>query len=47
MKNKRIEYWDNYQYKETKEFRMDIKDSIVIPERFRGLIFGVFEEASS
>ena len=26
---------------------MDIKDSIVIPERFRGLIFGVFEEASS
>ena len=38
MKKKRIEYSDNYQYKQTKEFIVAIKDSILIPEIFRGSI---------
>ena len=46
MKKKRIEYLDNYQYKETKEFRKADKGSIVIHERLGGPVGGVFEETS-
>jgi hypothetical protein len=46
MKKKRIEYLDNYQYKETKEFRKADKGSIVIHERLGGPVDGVFEETS-
>ena len=46
MKKKRIEYLDNYQYKETKEFRKADKGSIVIHERLGGPVGGVYEETS-
>ena len=46
MKKKRIEYLDNYQYKETKEFRKADKGSRVIHERLGGPVGGVYEETS-
>ena len=46
MKKKKIEYLDNYQYKETKEFRKADKGSIVIHERLGGPIGGSYEETS-
>ena len=46
MKKKRIEYLDNYQYKETKEFRKADKGSVVIHERLGGPVGGVYEETS-
>ena len=46
MKKKKIEYLDNYQYKETKEFRKADKGSIVIHERLGGPVGGTYEETS-
>ena len=46
MKKKKIEYLDNYQYKETKEFRKADKGSVVIHERLGGPVGGVYEETS-
>ena len=46
MKKKKIEYLDNYQYKETKEFRKSDKGSIVIHERLGGPVGGTYEETS-
>ena len=46
MKKKKIEYLDNYQYKETKEFRKADKGSIVIHQRLGGPIGGSYEETS-
>jgi len=46
MKKKKIEYLDNYQYKETKEFRKVDKGSIVIHERLGGPVGGTYEETS-
>ena len=46
MKKKKIEYLDNYQYKETKEFRKADKGSIVIHQRLGGPVGGTYEETS-
>ena len=46
VKKKRIEYLDNYQYKETKEFRKADKGSIVIHQRLGGPVGGTYEETS-
>ena len=46
IKKKKIEYLDNYQYKETKEFRKNDKPSIVIHERLGGPVGGSYEETS-
>ena len=46
VQKKRIEYLDNYQYKETKEFRKADKGSIVIHQRLGGPIGGTYEETS-
>jgi hypothetical protein len=46
VKKKKIEYLDNYQYKETKEFRKADKGSIVIHERLGGPVGGSYEETS-
>ena len=46
VKKKKIEYLDNYQYKETKEFRKADKGSIVIHERLSGPVGGSYEETS-
>ena len=46
IQKKRIEYLDNYQYKETKEFRKADKGSIVIHQRLGGPVGGTYEETS-
>jgi hypothetical protein len=46
IKKKKIEYLDNYQYKETKEFRKNDKPSVVIHERLGGPVGGSYEETS-
>jgi hypothetical protein len=46
IQKKRIEYLDNYQYKETKEFRKADKGSIVIHQRLSGPVGGTYEETS-
>jgi len=46
VQKKRIEYLDNYQYKETKEFRKADKGSIVIHQRLGGPVGGTYEETS-
>ena len=46
VQKKRIEYLDNYQYKETKEFRKADKGSIVIHQRLGGPVGGSYEETS-
>ena len=46
MQKKKIEYLDNYQYKETKEFRKADKGSIVIHQRWGGPVGGTYEEMS-
>ena len=46
VQRKRIEYLDNYQYKETKEFRKADKGSIVIHQRLGGPVGGTYEETS-
>ena len=46
MKKKKIEYLDNYQYKETKDIRKPDKASIVIHERLGGPVGGTYEETS-
>ena len=43
---KRIEYLDNYQYKETKEFGKHPKPSIVVHTRLGDIIGGSFEQSS-
>jgi len=43
---KKVEYLDNYQYKETKEFRKADKGSIVIHERLGGPVGGTYEETA-
>ena len=46
MTRKKVEYLDNYQYKETKEFRKADKGSIVIHQRLGGPVGGTYEETS-
>ena len=46
MQKKKIEYLDNYQYKETKEFRKIDKGSVVIHERWGPPVGGTYEETS-
>jgi hypothetical protein len=46
VQKKRIEYLDNYQYKETKEFRKADKGSIVIHQRLGDPVGGTYEETS-
>ena len=46
IKKKVMEYLDNYQYKETKEFRKADKGSIVIHQRLGGPVGGTYEETS-
>ena len=46
VQKKRLEYLDNYQYKETKEFRKADKGSIVIHQRLGGPVGGTYEETS-
>ena len=46
QKKKRIEYLDNYQYKETKEFGKNPKPAVVIHNRLGDIIAG-FEEIST
>ena len=46
QQRKRREYLDNYQYKETKEFRNNKRISTVIHQRLGGIIGGIYEESS-
>ena len=46
IKKKKIEYLDNYQYKETKEFGKNPKPATVIHERWGGPVGGSYEETS-
>ena len=46
MKRKKVEYLDNFQYKETKEFRKKDKGSLVIHTRLSDPLGGSYEETS-
>ena len=46
MKHKKVEYLDNFQYKETKEFRKIEKGSKVVHTRLSDPIGGSYEETS-
>ena len=46
MKRKKVEYLDNFQYKETKEFRKIEKGSKVVHQRLSDPIGGSYEETS-
>ena len=46
VQKKRIEYLDNYQYKETKDIRKPEKASTVIHKRWGGPVGGSYEETS-
>ena len=46
MTRKKVEYLDNFQYKETKEFRKKDKGSIVVHQRLSDPITGGYEETS-
>ena len=46
MKRKKVEYLDNFQYKETKEFRKIDKGSLVVHTRLSDPIGGSYEETS-
>ncbi len=46
MKRKKVEYLDNFQYKETKEFRKIDKGSLVVHTRLSDPIGGGYEETS-
>ena len=46
MTRKKVEYLDNFQYKETKEFRKIDKGSVVVHQRLSDPITGGYEETS-
>ena len=46
LKRKKVEYLDNFQYKETKEFRKKDKGSVVVHTRLSDPITGGYEETS-
>ena len=46
LKRKKVEYLDNFQYKETKEFRKKEKGSVVVHTRLSDPITGGYEETS-
>ena len=46
MTRKKVEYLDNFQYKETKEFRKIEKGSVVVHQRLSDPITGGYEETS-